>query len=110
MSARELDDSILGNMAPSVAIAARLQGQCESAGKGVISISLNGLHGGGGMANLLDCRAQEALCRIHALTDEEHRDLWLSMAERWSYLAREETAAFGFGDAEAVPRSEKEQG
>ena len=45
------------------------------------------------MANLLDSRAQEALCRIHALTDEQHRDLWLSMAERWSYLAREETAA-----------------
>jgi hypothetical protein len=45
------------------------------------------------MTNLLDCRAQEALCRIHALTDDRHRDLWLSMAERWSYLAREETAA-----------------
>jgi hypothetical protein len=45
------------------------------------------------MTSLLDCRAQEALCRIHALTDEQHRDLWLSMAERWSYLAREETAA-----------------
>jgi hypothetical protein len=42
------------------------------------------------MANLLDSRAQEALCRIHALTDEQHRDLWLSMAERWSYLAQEE--------------------
>ncbi|HLZ02456.1 MAG TPA: hypothetical protein VKR55_09935 [Bradyrhizobium sp.] len=61
------------------------------------------------MANLLDCRAQEALCRIHALTDEEHRDLWLSMAERWSYLAREEMAAFGRGDTNAVPRSVKEQ-
>jgi hypothetical protein len=46
------------------------------------------------MANLLDCRAQEALCRIHALTDEQHRDLWLSMAERWSYLALEEARAF----------------
>jgi hypothetical protein len=42
------------------------------------------------MANWLDSRAQEALCRIHALTDEQHRDLWLSMAERWSYLAQEE--------------------
>jgi len=62
------------------------------------------------MANLLDCRAQEALCRIHALTDEQHRDLWLSMAERWSYLAREETAAFGPGDTKAVPRIAKEQG
>lgn len=39
---------------------------------------------------MLDSRAQEALCRIHALTDEQHRDLWLSMAERWSYLAQEE--------------------
>jgi hypothetical protein len=47
------------------------------------------------MTNLLDCRAQEALCRIHALTDEQHRDLWLSMAERWSYLAREEAGAIG---------------
>jgi hypothetical protein len=46
------------------------------------------------MANLLDCRAQEALCRIHALTDEQHRDLWLSMAERWSYLADEEARTF----------------
>jgi hypothetical protein len=45
------------------------------------------------MANLLDSRAQEALCRIHALTDEQHRDLWLSMAERWSYLAQEEARA-----------------
>jgi hypothetical protein len=61
------------------------------------------------MANLLDCRAQEALCRIHALTDEQHRDLWLSMAERWSYLAREETAALGSGDTKAVPRPAKEQ-
>ena len=49
------------------------------------------------MTNLLDCLAQETLCRIHALTDEQHRELWLSMAERWSYLAREETA--GIGDA-----------
>ena len=43
---------------------------------------------------MLDCRAQEALCRIHALTDEQHRDLWLSMAERWSYLAQQEARAF----------------
>jgi hypothetical protein len=49
------------------------------------------------MTNLLDCLAQETLCRIHALTDEQHRELWLSMAERWSYLAREETT--GIGDA-----------
>jgi hypothetical protein len=61
------------------------------------------------MANLLDCRAQEALCRRHALTDEQHRDLWLSMAERWSYLAREETAAIGSGDIKAVRRSAREQ-
>jgi hypothetical protein len=52
------------------------------------------------MASLLDCRAQEALCRIHALTDEQHRDLWLSMAERWSYLAQEEARAFLGRDAE----------
>jgi hypothetical protein len=52
------------------------------------------------MANLLDCRAQEALCRIHALTDEQHRDLWLSMAERWSYLAEEEARTFPGRDVE----------
>jgi hypothetical protein len=64
------------------------------------------------MANLLDCRAQEALCRIQALTDEQHRDLWLSMAdgERWSYLARQETAAIGFGDSKTAPRAAREQG
>ena len=49
---------------------------------------------------MLDCRAQEALCRIHALTDEQHRDLWLSMAERWSYLADEEARTFLGRDAE----------
>jgi hypothetical protein len=27
--------------------------------------------------------------------DEPHRDLWLSMAERWSYLARKEGAVLG---------------
>ena len=57
---------------------------------------------------MLDCSAQEALCRIHALTDEQHRDLWLSMAERWSYLAQEEVRAF-LGDLElrrrAVPET-----
>jgi hypothetical protein len=52
------------------------------------------------MANLLGCRAQEALCRIHALTDERHRDLWLSMAERWSYLAQQEARAFPRRDVE----------
>ena len=61
------------------------------------------------MANLLDCRAQEALCRIHALTDEQHRDLWLSMAERWSYLAREEIAAIVPGGTKAAPLSAGEQ-
>jgi hypothetical protein len=49
--------------------------------------------------NLQDCRAQEARCRLHAESDEQNRDLWLSMAERWSYLARE--AAFGV--REGVP-------
>lgn len=48
---------------------------------------------------MLDCGAQEALCRIHALTDEEHRDLWLSMAERWSYLAQEEARVHLWRDA-----------
>ena len=61
------------------------------------------------MANFLDYRAQEALCRIHALADEQHRDLWLSMAERWSYLARQEAAAFGLGDTKAVPHIAREQ-
>jgi hypothetical protein len=44
------------------------------------------------MNNLRDCRAQEAQCRRRALTDREHRDLWLSMADRWSYLANKEAA------------------
>jgi hypothetical protein len=57
------------------------------------------------MANLLDSRAQEALCRIHALTDEQHRDLWLSMAERWSYLAQEEARAYLRRDAECRPKA-----
>jgi hypothetical protein len=42
------------------------------------------------MNNLRDCRAQEAQCRRRALSDQEHRDLWLSMADRWSYLANKE--------------------
>jgi hypothetical protein len=58
------------------------------------------------MANLLDCRAQEALCRIHALTDEQHRDLWLSMAERWSYLAQAEMTAFGRGGANVFVKAD----
>ncbi len=49
---------------------------------------------------MLDSRAQEALCRIHALTDEQHRDLWLSMAERWSYLAQEEARTLPERDLE----------
>jgi hypothetical protein len=59
------------------------------------------------MVSLLDCRAQEALCRIHALTDEQHRDLRLSMAERWSYLALEEARA-PFGAISAFARRYKE--
>jgi hypothetical protein len=48
--------------------------------------------------NLQDCRAQEAQCRRRAEIDEPHRDLWLSMAERWSYLAQKE-AAFHFRES-----------
>jgi hypothetical protein len=76
--------------------------------KGSNLASVDGLHGGGGMANLLDYRAQEALCRIHALTDEQHRDLWLSMAERWSYLANEETTTYRAAYSRAAPRISKE--
>jgi hypothetical protein len=47
------------------------------------------------MSHLQDCRAQEAQCRRRAEIDEPHRDLWLSMAERWSYLALKECAALG---------------
>ena len=35
----------------------------------------------------------------HAESDEQNRDLWLSMAERWSYLAREA----GYGIREVSP-------
>jgi hypothetical protein len=44
--------------------------------------------------NLQDCRAQEAHCRRFAESDEQNRDLWLSMAERWSYLAKEASFCF----------------
>jgi len=44
------------------------------------------------MNNLQDFRAQEAQCRKRAEIDDTHRDLWLSMAERWSYLAQKEDA------------------
>jgi hypothetical protein len=39
--------------------------------------------------DLQHCRAQEAHCRRFAESDEENRELWLSMAARWSYLAKE---------------------
>jgi hypothetical protein len=42
------------------------------------------------MNNLQDWRAQEARCRRCALVDEQNKDLWLSMAERWSFLGRNE--------------------
>ena len=54
---------------------------------------------------MLNSRAQEALCRIHALTDEQHRDLWLSMAERWSHLAEEEARTFFGRDVELGRRA-----
>jgi hypothetical protein len=44
--------------------------------------------------NLQDCRAQEAQCRRRAASDEQNRDLWLSMAERWSYLCFRESTPF----------------
>jgi hypothetical protein len=47
--------------------------------------------------NLQDCRAQEARCRWRAETDEQNRELWLSMAERWSYLAKEAPFCFKEG-------------
>jgi hypothetical protein len=47
------------------------------------------------MSHLQVCRAQEAQCRRRAETDEPHRDLWLSMAERWSYLALKESISLG---------------
>ena len=46
------------------------------------------------MNNLQDCRAQEAQCRRRAVSDEQNRDLWLSMAERWSYLVKEAPFCF----------------
>lgn len=47
------------------------------------------------MHNLNDLRANEAQCRMRAEVDEAHRELWLSMAERWASLAHR-TAAFYF--------------
>jgi hypothetical protein len=40
------------------------------------------------MGELKNYSAQEAQCRLRALADEQHKDLWLSMAERWACLAR----------------------
>jgi hypothetical protein len=42
------------------------------------------------MNNLHYFLAEEARCRRLAETDETYRDLWLSMAARWSYLAQNE--------------------
>jgi hypothetical protein len=53
--------------------------------------------------NLQNCRAQEARCRSRAASDEQNRDLWLSMAERWSYLAREAPFCFMDSDLSVVP-------
>lgn len=61
------------------------------------------------MTNLQDCRAQEAQCRRRAETDEPHRDLWLSMAERWSYLARKESASLGPKNALPKPARDRAQ-
>lgn len=44
------------------------------------------------MGNLQIYSAQEAQCRVRALADEKHRELWLSMAERWANLARNEAS------------------
>src|SRR6478735_10947357 len=49
-----------------------------------------------------DCRAQEAQCRRRAASDEQNRDLWLAMAERWSYLAKE--APFCFRESTPLQR------
>jgi hypothetical protein len=59
------------------------------------------------MSYLQDCRAQEAQCRRRAETDEPHRDLWLSMAERWSYLALKESAALGHKGAACTPMNQR---
>ena len=59
------------------------------------------------MTNLQDCRAQEARCRRRAETDEPHRDLWLSLAERWSYLALKESASLGPKNALPKPTRDR---
>jgi hypothetical protein len=61
------------------------------------------------MSHLQDCRAQEARCRRRAETDEPHRDLWLSMAERWSYLALKESISLGNKNALPKPASDQAQ-
>jgi hypothetical protein len=59
--------------------------------------------------DLQDCRAQEAHCRRFAESDEQNRDLWLSMAERWSYLAREAPFCFGEGFSVRLPAAPKKR-
>jgi len=51
-----------------------------------------GRHWGGVMDNIQDYRTQESTCRKRALFDEKRKDMWLSMAQGWAYLANKEAA------------------
>jgi hypothetical protein len=42
------------------------------------------------MHKLAEIRNQELICRERALSDPEHRDLWLAKAEEWGQRALDE--------------------
>jgi hypothetical protein len=65
---------------------------------------------GGVVVNLQHCRAEEARCRRYAESDQQNRDLWLSMAERWSYLAKEAPFYFREGTSARVEAEQRETG
>ena len=44
------------------------------------------------MDKLIEIRNQELLCRERALSDLEHRDIWLAKAEEWAEKALAEIA------------------
>ena len=42
------------------------------------------------MHKLAEIRSQELICRERALSDPEHRELWLAKAEEWGQRALDE--------------------
>ncbi len=51
------------------------------------------------MHKLAEIRNQELICRERALSDPEHRELWLAKAEEWGQRALDEIV-FQFRESE----------